>query len=168
MITYRNIDERDITGFWDFLNTLDEETLYMMYEAGERKWRTSIKELEGDIKSNVFNGEDCVLIAENDSEIAGYIRAERGRFNRVRHTAYVVVGILKKYRGKGIGTIFFRYLDKWATDNNIMRLELTVECQNEAAIHLYEKSGFNIEGTRKCSMCVNGEYVDEYYMSKIL
>lgn len=47
-------------------------------------------------------------------------------------------------------------------------LELTVECPNRAAKHLYEKSGFKVEGIKTKSMLVNGNYVDEYYMAKIL
>ena len=72
------------------------------------------------------------------------------------------------YRGKGIGTSFFEMLNCWAKENGIKRLELTVECCNETARHLYEKSGFKIEGTREKSMFVNGSFVDEFYMAKIL
>ncbi len=96
------------------------------------------------------------------------IRAERGKFRRNFHTAYIVVGILRDYAGKGIGTTFFKNLDKWASQHGVRRLELTVECHNHAARHLYEKSGFKIEGTRDKSMLVEGNFVDEYYMAKIL
>ena len=58
-------------------------------------------------------------------------------------------------------------LDEWAKENGIVRLELTVECHNKAARHLYEKSGFEIEGIRTKSMFVEGTFVDEYYMAKI-
>lgn len=43
-----------------------------------------------------------------------------------------------------------------------------MECHNEAARKLYEKSDFKVEGIRAKSMLVNGEFVDEYYMAKIL
>ena len=78
------------------------------------------------------------------------------------------MGILKDYRGQGIGSLFFEQLEKWAAENGISRMELTVECTNTAAIRLYEKSGFKIEGTRLRSMKVNGCFVDEYYMGYIL
>ena len=107
------------------------------------------------------------MATEND-KIVGYIRAERGKFERNFHTAYIVIGILKKYRGKGIGTPFFNNLDLWAKTNNIVRLELTVECCNNTAKNLYEKNGFKIEGIRKKSMFVAGSFVDEFYMAKIL
>ena len=148
---------------------LDEETDYMMYEPGEREEKTKdLNRLRANIDAAV-NGGDLLLVAENEGgDIVGYIWAERGSLNRVRHTAYIVVGIRQAYRRQGIGSEFFRRLDEWARENGIIRLELTVECVNADAVRLYEKQGFFIEGTRNSSMRVNGEFVDEYYMAKIL
>lgn len=56
----------------------------------------------------------------------------------------------------------------WARNNDVKRLELTVMQDNIVAQHLYEKNGFVIEGTRKEALLVDGQYVNEYYMSKIL
>jgi len=78
------------------------------------------------------------------------------------------LGILRDYSGKGIGTAFFKNVDQWAIQHGVHRLELPVECRNYAARHLYEKSGFQIEGTREKSMLVEGSFVDEYFMAKIL
>ena len=72
-----------------------------------------------------------------------------GRCYSLSHTAYIVICILKDYSGKGVGTAFFKNLDNWAKESDIIRLELTVERHNKTARHLYEKSGFEIEGIRK-------------------
>lgn len=168
MITFKELRIEDVDCFWDLLNALDNETDYMMYEPNERAQCTNIRELRADISDNVINGADFLLIASEDDKIVGYIRAERGKFRRNYHTAYIVVGVLKAYAGKGIGTTFFKKLDQWASQHGVRRLELTVECRNHAARHLYEKSGFAIEGTRAESMLVEGNFVDEYYMAKIL
>ena len=45
--------------------------------------------------------------------------------NRIAHSAYIVVGILTDYRGKGIRTKFFKSLNVWAEENRVVRLELT-------------------------------------------
>ena len=168
MIEYTPITPADIEPFWSFLNQLDSQTDCMMYEPEERSLRTTLSQLQAHIQSSVIDGEDCIYIALDSGNIVGFIHAERGKFNRVHHTAYIVAGILKSHRGMGIGTALFGHIDQWARENNITRLELTVECNNEAAKHLYEKSGFTIEGTRKSSMYVNGQYIDEYYMAKLL
>jgi RimJ/RimL family protein N-acetyltransferase len=81
---------------------------------------------------------------------------------------YIVVGVLQAYSGQGIGTRLFREVEKWAREQELHRLELTVMTHNERAIHLYKKMGFEIEGTKRDSICVDGTYVDEYYMAKLL
>ena len=42
--------------------------------------------------------------------------------NRIAHSAYIVVGILKDYRGIGIGTEFFRRLHDWAEEKETNEL----------------------------------------------
>jgi RimJ/RimL family protein N-acetyltransferase len=37
---------------------------------------------------------------------------------------------------------------------------------NEAAVSLYKKMGFEIEGIKKKSLNIEGKYLDEYYMGK--
>lgn len=53
---------------------------------------------------------------------------------RIRHTAYLCIGILKEYRGKGIATRFFDTIEEWARNSQISRLELTVLCHNEIGL----------------------------------
>ena len=46
------------------------------------------------------------------------------------------------------------------------RLELTVYTDNAAAVALYRKAGFVIEGTARRYALRNGEYVDAYMMAR--
>lgn len=68
--------------------------------------------------------------------------------NRIAHSAYIVIDILKDYRGKGIGTECFKRLNVWVEENKVIRLELTVISGNEATKHLYTNSSFKIEGVK--------------------
>ena len=167
-MTYRTISGNDTENFFHMMCRLDEETDYMMYEPGERQERTKdLGRLAGIIDA-AENGGDFLLCAVTETgEIVGFVWAERGNLNRVRHSAYVVTGIRSAYRRQGIGTEFFLRLNDWAKENGIIRLELTVECDNTAAKRLYEKSGFVVEGIKRKTMKVNGRYVDEYCMGKI-
>lgn len=58
-------------------------------------------------------------------------------------------------------------MNDWAEEKNITRLELTVICENEVAKRLYTNSGFEIEGIKRKSVCVDGECLDEYYMARV-
>jgi len=62
----------------------------------------------------------------------------------------------------------FHRLADWAKQQHIHRLELTVMTHNTVGIALYKKQGFAIEGTKRHSLLINGQYVDEFYMSKLL
>ena len=161
---YRKVSVNEAEQFWNLMNQLDYETKYMLYEPGERT--KNLFKIESLIRDSV-EGEDFLLVAETDNKLIGYISAQRGRLNRIAHSAYIVVGILRDYRGKGIGTEFFKRLNVWAEEEKITRLELTVICENEAAKHLYLKSGFEIEGIKRKSVCVGGAYLDEYYMARV-
>lgn len=164
----RSVKTEDAESFFHMMCMLDNETPFMMYEPDERESKTpDISGLKGRIDDAVSGG-DLLLVAVEEEEIVGYIWAERGKLNRILHTAYIVVGIREAYRHQGIGTEFFKKLDEWARENNIVRLELTVECANTAAIHLYEKNGFVVEGRRMKSMKLDGEFVDEFYMAKLI
>lgn len=55
----------------------------------------------------------------------------------------------------------------WAEEQKVMRLELTVICENEVAKHLYTNNGFQIEGIKRKSVYIDGTYLDEYYMARI-
>lgn len=164
-IMIRKINSSDAGAFWQMQADLDKETKYMMYEPNERQKDNNL------INSIIKNAEDeknLLLVAEDKGEIIGFISAQRGTLMRIKHVAYIVIGIRKAYQGKGIGSEFFTRLNVWAKQQEITRLELTVMCNNKKAIHLYEKNGFSVEGIKKNSMLVDGSYVDEFYMSKLL
>lgn len=157
----RRLIDTDAKEFYNCLKIIDSETDFMMFEPDERVWNEEkiVKNLEDE--NNLFLG------AIENGKIVGFLSAQRGAFRRIRHTAYVVIGIQKNYCNRKIGTQLFEMLDDWAIKNGIIRLELTVECENKLAIKLYEKSGFAIEGIKKKTIYINGKYVDKYMMSKI-
>lgn len=157
----RRLIDTDVKEFYNCLKIIDSETDFMMFEPDERVWN------EEKIVKNLKDENNLFLGAIEDEKIVGFLSAQRGAFRRIRHTAYVIIGIQKNYCNRKIGTQLFEMLDDWAIKNGIIRLELTVECENKLAIKLYEKSGFAIEGIKKKTIYINGKYVDEYMMSKI-
>ena len=160
----RRCEINDADNMLKMLLELDKETEYMLFEADERP--NDIKRVKAMINQSI-NGDNLLLIATEDDNIIGFLSAQRGIIRKIKHTAYIVVGIREKFRGKGIGKKLFCELDLWAKENNISRLELTVMCPNSMAKQLYEKNGFEVEGTKRNSIFMNGKYIDEYYMSKI-
>ena len=163
-ITLRKVLTEDAQEFLDLQLALDSETSFMMFEPGERVG--DFKRLESFIAS--FQDETGLLLgAESGRELVGFLMAQRGSQNRRKHSAYVVIGIRKAFQGLGVGSGMFEKLDVWARDLQLKRLELTVMLPNVAGVALYQKFGFEVEGVKRASMLVDGQFVDEYHMSKI-
>lgn len=161
----RKIKVEDADNLLKMLLQLDKETKFMLLEPGERSNDVSKVNL---LINQCIEGRNLLLVGIDDTEnIIGFLSAQRGVPKRIRHTAYIVVGIHEAFRGIGIGKKLFSELDIWAKENDITRLELTVVCRNNVAKHLYEQNGFKVEGIKKNSMIVDGKYVDEYYMAKL-
>jgi RimJ/RimL family protein N-acetyltransferase len=138
----------------------------MMIEPGERQ--TTFEEQSRRIKHILSRNNQAIFVAEADGKLNGYLSAAGGDFRRNRNCAHIIVGILQAFAGQGIGTKLFSDSERWARENGIHRLELTVMAHNERAVGLYQKMGYKIEGIKKDSLLVNGSYVDEYYMAKLL
>jgi len=164
MVRIRDIREDDAKEFLSMLIQLDNETKLMLYEPGER--RRDIDKIRLIIKET--QPSSFMYVVEDDRKLVGFLSAKRGHTNRIKHRAYIVIGIIKSYTGKGIGRRLFNELDNWTTDNGVTRLELTVMKHNERAISLYKKMGYKVEGVREKSVVIDGDYIDEYYMAKII
>ena len=71
-------------------------------------------------------------------------------------------------QGRGVGTALMtaaiELADRWL---NLQRLELSVYTDNLAAMALYRKFGFSIEGTCRAYAFRDGEYVDAYMMARL-
>lgn len=165
-IIIREAEKKDAQKLTNLMLEIDESSQYMLWEAGERKL-TSESQLKM-IENLKKKANAAIFVAEDNAELVGYLFAIGGNARRNKHAVYIVIGVSEKYRGAGIGTKLFRVLDEWAANNNIQRLELTVVTENKAGIQLYKKAGFEIEGTKRNSLYIDGEFVDEYYMSKLI
>ncbi len=162
----RQIKEEDAERFLELRDRLDEETKFMMLEPGERT--VTIKEQQGQINEILSKENQKIFVVEDKNQLVGFLQAFGGRYKKNKHSVYIVMGILKVYSRKGIGTKLFGKLEKWAKQNKIHRLELFVMIHNKAAIALYKKMGFKTEGTKKHSLLVDGLWIDEYCMAKLL
>ncbi|WP_249871407.1 GNAT family N-acetyltransferase [Oceanobacillus saliphilus] len=148
------------------IQKVESESPYMLYEAGERNITPEnqskiINKLNQEENSTVF-------VTVKEGRLVGYLFAIGGNARKNKHSAYIVIGIEKNYRGLGIGTEMFRKMEDWASKQKIHRLELTVIEENLAGVKLYEKAGFEVEGKKRDSLYMNDRFVDEYYMSKLL
>jgi putative acetyltransferase len=88
---------------------------------------------------------------------------------RRRHVGAIGMAVHAEWQGKSIGTALMRagldLADKWL---NLTRLELEVYTDNEPAIRLYERFGFEREGTLRQHAFRDGGYAFSYLISRLL
>jgi len=111
---------------------------------------------------------DHLLAAEIEGEVVGVIGLHTSSRPRVNHKAEVGMMVRDDWKGKGVGAALMQAVielaDKWL---NLTRIELTVFTDNESAIALYRKFGFEIEGTLRKYAFRDGEFVDAFAMGRI-
>ena len=165
-VNIRPVEPADAQGLLNLFQRLDRETDFMLLEPEERNInqenQTQLLEQFIRTERNIY------LVAEFNQTIVGFIVGTCSRFTRNRHVMSVVVGVMRERWGQGIGRRLIVECERLAVSREIHRLELTVMQDNLAAIHLYLKAGFMVEGVKRHSMKVNGIWRDEYLMSKLM
>ncbi|MBE2223705.1 MAG: GNAT family N-acetyltransferase [Anaerolineae bacterium] len=108
------------------------------------------------------------LVADDNGRCVGMITVNQRQNPRQTHCGGIGMMVHRNYWGWGIGTqLMAAILD--ITDNwlGLTRVELEVNTDNPAAIRLYQKFGFEIEGTHKLHALGNGRWADSYFMARL-
>ena len=118
---------------------------------------------------NHFNLVAEVEISDQQTKIVGQIGLHVGENHRRKHTANFGMGVDENHRGQGIGSLLLSEAINLATNwLGITRIELEVYTDNEAAIALYKKHQFEIEGTAKNYAFRDGKLVDSHFMARLI
>jgi putative acetyltransferase len=108
------------------------------------------------------------LVAEVDGRVVGACGLHRPTNPRKQHSADCGLSVHPDYWNRGVGSALVAAMldlaDNWL---DLKRVELEVFYDNAAAIHLYEKFGFVIEGTKRMYAFREGEYVDTHVMARV-
>ncbi|MBC8943894.1 GNAT family N-acetyltransferase [Xenorhabdus indica] len=108
------------------------------------------------------------FVAEIDGKVVGTIGLFTYVNPRRRHVVGIGIGIDAGYSGKGIGSKMMEFAIDYAFNwLACIRIELEVFTDNEKAIALYTKFGFEMEGIKCKAAFKNGQYCDVVAMSLI-
>lgn len=162
----REVQVSDAPRVLALMEGLDRETAFMLYEPGER--RTTVREQAETLQWFVEADSHGMWVAVQGDELVGFILARGNRNRRSRHGVSCVIGVLQSASGQGLGQRLLQTLEAWAQKRGVTRLELTVMAHNAPARALYRKQGFAEEGVRRQALQVEGVWVDEIYMAKLL
>ncbi len=108
------------------------------------------------------------LVALHQGEVIGNISLEQSARIRQSHVGGLGMGVAPAWHGKGVGSLLMQTALSIADDwMNLRRVELTVFADNEPALALYRKFGFEIEGRLRDYAVRDGAYVDALTMARL-
>ena len=116
--------------------------------------------LEETMIKNIQLGDYIGLIARCNKEIVGSLYLMGGTLIRTCHVVELEMKVTKSYRSLGIGKQLLRIAIYRAKQNrHISKIKLSVIDNNQSAIQLYRKFGFQEEGVLQNELReVTGEY----------
>ena len=138
----------------------------MLLEGAE--FNSNVEDETRFIKRLTEASNSMLFVAAEAPEIVGFLAAMGGERNRNRHSALLALGVAQSHWSRGIATRLLNGVIAWARETRLRRLELTVHVTNLRAATLYLRKGFEVEGRRRSSLCVDGRFVDEYLMSLVI
>ena len=158
-IQIRHISEGDFESFHACLDAVARERKYLgltkaLPLENTRKWLTKAME-RGEIR----------LIALDGFRVVGWCDISVSEREGFTHAGRLGMGVLKEYRGQGIGTQLLEETLSEANDRGLERVELDVYPSNTSAMHLYEKFGFLVEGRKRRARKLDGNYNDLIVMA---
>lgn len=107
-------------------------------------------------------------LSTTHSNVLGHVSIIMSQKARMKHSAVLMIAVHPDTHGKGIGYAMLvemlNQADNWL---NLIRVELEVHKDNEAAISLYQKLGFEIEGEKRFSIFKDGKLSNLLLMARI-
>ena len=153
------IERRHIAGFRDVLDGV----------ARERRWLAFLEAPPlPRIRSFVLNGLRTGMtqfVAVDDGRVVGWCDVNPKTHETLRHSGVLGMGVAASHRGQGLGAALLRATIEAASARGIRRVELVVRADNAAAIALYERHGFELEGRLRDYMIVDGVAHDALAMA---
>ncbi len=157
----------DLTALTEYINELSKEDTYItvfnqeITLEEEKEFLTRVfKEMESQ------NG--VTLLCFVDKELVAVSGFNRRKYNgkRDNHVAEFGISVKSEYRNAGIGFMMARIVIKEGLKNvpGIKIVRLNVFGENEQAIHLYEKLGFEEVGRIPGGILYREKYIDDILM----
>ena len=153
------ISEEDVESYHACLDSVVRERRYLAgVKAGP------IESAREFVSSNIRNNYPQ-YVALKKNRVVGWCDIIPMKGADFSHCGRLGMGVLKGYRGKGLGTLLLNATLGAAKEFGLERVELEVYTSNTPAIRLYEKRGFVSEGVKKRARKLDGEYYDIQIMA---
>jgi RimJ/RimL family protein N-acetyltransferase len=166
-VTVREAEATDAKACLVFLDHVAAETDFLDFGPGELGM-TEEEEVEF-LEKKRQSDHDLLLIARVGDQVAGTLGFNSGDKPRRRHAGEFGISVRKRFWGMGVGSLLLDSLIDWARRGGLVtKINLQVRADNERAISLYERKGFEREGRIVNAIRLDGKYYDALCMGLML
>lgn len=151
------VEAADIESHRACLDAVAREKLSAMLEA------PPLEGVRAFVQGKIDAGEPMLVAV--DGVRVGWCDLTAAHWPALRHIGVLGMGLLPDYRGRGLGETLLRRTIEAGWRHGFARIELGVYTHNERARRLYERLGFAVEGVKRRSARVDGQYYDSTMMS---
>ncbi len=149
-----------LTGFHAAVDAVARERSYLAFVAAPPLERTA-----DFVRSLLAQGGVQFLALSEDDQVVGWADVARAQLDCLQHVGRFGMGLLLPYRDQGLGRPLAQAAISRAFELGIERIELDVFASNQRAIRLYERLGFEHEGTKRRGRKLDGRYEDNLLMA---
>jgi putative acetyltransferase len=164
-VDFRPKQSGDMEMLWKMFSTLSEKSLSNIVPPFTR-------ERIENWTSNINYDEVLTIVAiikeKNKQRIVGSTSLKFNPQETSKHKAEFSITVHDDYQNMGLGTAMLKHLLDIARMKKLRKVWLRVNTDNDRAVHVYKKAGFEIEAKLCKERFVKGKYVDEYIMAIFL
>lgn len=146
--------EQYFKSFHEALDSVAREQIYI--EMIEAKPFDDVAAFQQKLITNNWP----VYYAIDGERVVGWADIIPAANPRLAHRGFLGMGLMKGFRGRGLGTQLLTKALQHSKDIGLEKIELSVYTENSAAIGLYKKCGFKEIGVVKHYRKLNGRYFD--------
>lgn len=166
-IVLRTPSENDAQAMIDMMLGCYAQTEFLSCMPEE--FRVSVEDEISFMRRFEKSERECMISAFVDGKLVGNVAVrEVSGVKRMRHRANLGISVLKEYWGRGVGSMLMDAAIQTAQSAGYAQIKLQTAADNERAIRLYQKFGFEQYG--RCPRALKREsgYADEIEMVKFL
>jgi putative acetyltransferase len=164
-VTFRPEQASDPEMLWTMFSTLSEQSTSNLVPPFTRE---RIESWTSNINYNEILAIAAVIEEANKQRIIGVSSLKFNPQEAFKHKAELGITVHDDYQNMGIGTALLNHMLDVARLKKLKKVYLMVNTDNNKAVRMYKKAGFEVEGKLCREICFNGKYRDEYRMAIFL
>lgn len=160
-IVIEKASAQDAEAILQYLKQIGGETENLTF--GAEGLSITAEEEAAALRKTEGSRDDALFLAKADGKIIGDASLTRLP-RRMQHRGDFGIAVLREYWNLGVGSRLLHAIIQFARENAFEIIELQVRHDNAAAIHLYEKFGFQTFATHPCFFKIGTDEIPFDYM----